>query len=141
MFDSLRPHGLLPASLPCLWDFPGESIGVGCHLFSPRDLPDPGIKPASLALAGGFFYRCATGMPIYIDILCFYCASLYCTSQILYFSQINVCGSPTSNKSISIIFQTAFAHFVPLSHFGNSYSFSEAFINIIFVMVIFYQWS
>ena len=27
----LRPHGKLPASLLCLWDFPGKNTGVGCH--------------------------------------------------------------------------------------------------------------
>ena len=31
MSDSLRPHGLKPARLLCLWDFPGKNIGVGCH--------------------------------------------------------------------------------------------------------------
>ena len=30
--DSLRPHGLQPTRLLCPWDFPGKSIGVGCHL-------------------------------------------------------------------------------------------------------------
>ena len=40
--DSLRPHGLQPARLPCPWDSPGKNTGVGCHLllqeiFLPRD--------------------------------------------------------------------------------------------------------
>ena len=29
--DSLRPHGLQPTRLLCLWDFPGKSTGMGCH--------------------------------------------------------------------------------------------------------------
>jgi len=29
--DSQRPHGLQPTRLPCPWDFPGKSTGVGCH--------------------------------------------------------------------------------------------------------------
>ena len=29
--DSLRPHGLQPARLLCLWDFSGKNTGVGCH--------------------------------------------------------------------------------------------------------------
>ena len=29
--DSSRPHGLQPTSLLHPWDFPGKSIGVGCH--------------------------------------------------------------------------------------------------------------
>ena len=32
--DSSRPHGLQPTRLLCSWDFPGKSIGVGCHCFS-----------------------------------------------------------------------------------------------------------
>ena len=29
--DSLRPRGLQPARLLCLWDSPGKSTGVGSH--------------------------------------------------------------------------------------------------------------
>ena len=29
--DSLQPHGLQPSRLLRPWDFPGKSIGVGCH--------------------------------------------------------------------------------------------------------------
>ena len=29
--DSLRPHGLQPASLLCPWNSPGKNTGVGCH--------------------------------------------------------------------------------------------------------------
>ena len=29
--DSLQLHGLLPTRLLCLWNFPGENTGVGCH--------------------------------------------------------------------------------------------------------------
>ena len=32
--DSLRPHGLQPTRLLHPWDFPGKSIGVGCHCLS-----------------------------------------------------------------------------------------------------------
>ena len=31
MSDSLQPHGLQPTRLLRPWDFPGKSIGVGCH--------------------------------------------------------------------------------------------------------------
>ena len=31
MSDSLWPHGLQPARLLCLWDFPGKNTGAGCH--------------------------------------------------------------------------------------------------------------
>ena len=57
MSDSLQ---LWPARLLCPWNFPGKNTGVGYHWSglpfpSPGDLPDPGIKSASPALAGGFF--------------------------------------------------------------------------------------
>ena len=31
MSDSVRPHRRQPTRLPCPWDFPGKSTGVGCH--------------------------------------------------------------------------------------------------------------
>ena len=59
--DSLRPHELHAACQP------PASMGIskqeywsglllrGLLLPPPEDLPDPGIKPSSPALAGGFF--------------------------------------------------------------------------------------
>ena len=32
----------------CQWNFPGKNIGMGGHSLVPGDLPDPGIKLASL---------------------------------------------------------------------------------------------
>ena len=29
--DSVRPHRRQPTRLPCPWDSPGKSTGVGCH--------------------------------------------------------------------------------------------------------------
>ena len=31
----MRPHRQQPTRLPCPWDSPGKSTGVGCHLFFP----------------------------------------------------------------------------------------------------------
>ena len=58
MSGSLQPHGLYPARLLCPWDSPGKNPGVGYHFLLQGNLPDPGIKTASLVsstLAGGFF--------------------------------------------------------------------------------------
>ena len=55
----------LPGSLP--WNFPGKNTGVGFFL-TPGNLPDPRIKPMSLAsptLAGGFFTISTPGKPRY----------------------------------------------------------------------------
>ena len=53
------------ASLLCPWDFPDKDTGVGCYFLfqGPRDIPDPGIKPASPALAGGCFTTASPGKP------------------------------------------------------------------------------
>ena len=49
MSDSLRPHVPQPTRFLHPWDFPGMSARVGSFP-SPGNLPDPGIKPWSLAL-------------------------------------------------------------------------------------------
>ena len=61
--DTLQPYGLQPTRLLCPWDSPGKNTGLGCHALLQGNLPNPGIKPASLtspALAGGFFTTSAT---------------------------------------------------------------------------------
>ena len=63
MSDSVRPHKWQSTRLLCPWDFPGKNTGLGCRFLLQGNLPNPGIKPASLvspALAGGFFTNCAT---------------------------------------------------------------------------------
>ena len=52
-----------PARLLCPWDFPGKDAGSGLPFPSPGDLPNPGIEPASPALAGGFFTTEPPGKP------------------------------------------------------------------------------
>ena len=42
MSNSLRPHGLYPARLPCPWDFPGKNTGMGYHFFLQGTFPTPG---------------------------------------------------------------------------------------------------
>ena len=61
--DSLQPHGLQFPRFLCPWNFPGKNSGVGCHFLLQGDLPHPGIKPASPALAGGFFTTEPPGKP------------------------------------------------------------------------------
>ena len=50
----------------------------------------------------------------------FYCSLLYCTLQNCAFYKLKVCGNTVSSKSIGDSFPTVFAHFVSVSHFGNS---------------------
>ena len=53
--DSLWLPGLQPAKLLHPWDFSRQECLSGLPFPPPGDLPDPGIEPASPALAGGFF--------------------------------------------------------------------------------------
>ena len=66
VFALLFSHDVVPdsfvtptdCSLPgssCPWDFSGQEDWNGLPFPSPEDFPDPGIEPASPALAGGFF--------------------------------------------------------------------------------------
>ena len=52
-----------PTRILCPWDSPGKNTGVECPLSSPGDLPHPGIKPVSFALAAGFFTTEPPGKP------------------------------------------------------------------------------
>ena len=46
------------------WDFPGKNTVMARMIFpSPRHLPNPGIKPAIPAWAGGFFNTEPPGKP------------------------------------------------------------------------------
>ena len=45
LFDSLRPLGLQPSRLLCLWDSPGKKTGVGCHALLQGIFPTQGSHP------------------------------------------------------------------------------------------------
>ena len=45
MSDSLRPHGLQPARLLCLWDSPGKNTGVGFHFLLQGIFLTQGLNP------------------------------------------------------------------------------------------------
>ena len=62
MSNSLRSHGLQPAKLPCLWDFPGKNTGAVCHSLL-KGSSQPRDQPASPALAGEFFTTEPPGKP------------------------------------------------------------------------------
>ena len=48
--DSLRPYRLQPARLLYPWGFSRGEYWIGLPCPPPRDLPNPGIKPRSLAI-------------------------------------------------------------------------------------------
>ena len=52
--------------------FPRQEHWSGLLFPSPGDLPDPGIEPASPALAGGFFTAQAPGKPFPMNTYCLF---------------------------------------------------------------------
>ena len=53
---------------PLSMGFPMQEYWSGLPFPSPEDLPDPGIKPASPTLAGGFFTTNHQGSPSWYTI-------------------------------------------------------------------------
>ena len=45
---TLRPHGLQPTMLLCLWDFPGKNTEVGCYFLPHGIFLTQGSKPQRL---------------------------------------------------------------------------------------------
>ena len=58
-----RPGELELTRLLHPWDSLGKNTGVGCQP-SPEDLPEPGIKTMSPAVAGDFFTTELPGKPL-----------------------------------------------------------------------------
>ena len=58
-FSKLSPVG----SGGTITFIPGKNTGAGCHFLPHGNLPNPGIKPASPALAGAFFTTEPPGSP------------------------------------------------------------------------------
>ena len=62
----VQPFGIpwtIAHQAPLSVRFSRQEYWSGLPFPSPGDLPDPGIEPTSLALAGGFFTTAPPGMP------------------------------------------------------------------------------
>ena len=55
MFDTFAMPWIIAYEAPLAMQFPRQEYLSGLPFPSPEDLPNPGIKPGSPALAGGFF--------------------------------------------------------------------------------------
>ena len=75
--NSLQPHKDNPLSM----GFSRQEYWSGLPFPSPRDLPNPGIKPASPALAGRFFTIEPLGKPIFLYLFFFIFKILGCAKQ------------------------------------------------------------
>ena len=56
VFDSLRSHGLQPTRLPCPWNSPGKSTGVGCHCLLQGIFLTQGSNPGLLHCRQTFYH-------------------------------------------------------------------------------------
>ena len=54
--NSLRPHGLQPTRLFCLWNFPGKNTGAGCHCLFQGIFPNQGSNPGFLHCTQILYY-------------------------------------------------------------------------------------
>ena len=62
MSNSLGAHGQYTARLPCPWDSPGKSTGVGSHFLS-MESPYPGMEAESLAFQADYLSFEPSGKP------------------------------------------------------------------------------
>ena len=65
MSNSLQSPWTVARQTPLSMGFPRQEYWRGLPFSSLGDLPNPGIKPSSPALAGGFFTTGSPGTPIY----------------------------------------------------------------------------
>ena len=61
---SLRPHGLQPARLLCLWDSPGKNTGVGSHSLFQGIFWTKGSNPGLLHCSWLLYHLSHQGSPI-----------------------------------------------------------------------------
>ena len=64
MSDSLRPCGLWPARLLCLWNAPGKNTGVGCHALLQGIFPTQGSNLALLLCRQILYHLSYQGSPL-----------------------------------------------------------------------------
>ena len=74
MSDSFATPSTVARQAPLSMDSPGKEYWSGLPFPPPGDLPDPGIKLMSPALAGGFFTSEPPGKPV--NLLMFYIVSM-----------------------------------------------------------------
>ena len=74
MSNSMQPHALLSMGLP------GQEYWSGLPFPPPEDVPDPGIKPTSPALGGGFFTTVPSEKPLSLSHLS---QNLSCVPEVL----------------------------------------------------------
>ena len=89
-----------------------------------------------------FAYECNTfvGLSLSTSIFCFIAFCFIGLHRYwIFFYILKFCGNPGLSKFIGTIFSTAFAHSV--SHFGNSWNFSNFFIIIILAVVVCDKWA
>ena len=118
--NSLQPHGIYS-----LWNSPGQNTGMGKPFPSPRDLPNPGIKPRSHAFWQILYQLSHKGSPRILEWVAYPFSSgsswprnltgISCIAGGFFTTVHPVC----SVMSIFVDFLSLFS-FVDLAYIGNS---------------------
>ena len=66
--DSLRFYGLQPIRLPCPWNSPGKSTGVGCHFLLQRIFLTQGLNQGCLHCKWILYHLSHQGRPFFWKI-------------------------------------------------------------------------
>ena len=107
--NSLRPHGLQPARLPCPWGFPRQEYWSGLPCPPPGDLPNSGIEPRSPALQADSLHLSHQGSPSFAIRMDYFLKIWYLciatTSENL--SQLSKHLPPTPNPRLLISQKTS----------------------------------
>ena len=117
----LQPHGLGACQAPLAMGFPRKEYWSGLSFPTSGDLPDPGIEPASPALAERFFTTEQPGKRYWViqvgfkslDWLPSLCSSSFrlcfspgqrrCYSELMYKKPLEQCQAQKYPRSVSII--------------------------------------
>ena len=112
MCDSLQPHGLGPSRLFCAWNFPVQSIGMGCHFLLQGIFLTQSSNPCLLHLlhCKRILYHWVLGKPLSLDTAVEIFYSIIPKAR-LYISSIKTC--PNNPCLSSLHLSVAFSHCHP----------------------------
>ena len=141
LYPTLRPHGLWPARLLCLWDLTGQNAGVGCLFLLQGIFPTQGSNPrllslASPALAGRSFTTSTTWKALSekenqcLILLCF-CVSESCLQEAISAFKDNspFLIFPQTYRRLHCFYSLAFLHFREVC-LGRCYPCSSFLTNL-----------
>ena len=89
----------IACQVPLSMEFPRQEYWSGLPCPPPGDLPNPGMEPASLALAGSFFSTEPSGKPTYHEYLSV--KDLYFPIEVFPHKLLKICSFFFSDEFVS----------------------------------------